>query len=87
MKTLIALTFGCALVLNSALAAEPSAADQKWLTVVEKKVSDGETRVSTPSVERVNLLKQWAAKKNLSVEVTKTDAGYRIELSKRVASK
>ncbi|MCW5554919.1 MAG: hypothetical protein KIS67_22490 [Verrucomicrobiae bacterium] len=87
MKKLIALTFGCALVLNTALAAEPSEADQKWLTVVEKKVTDGESRISTPSLDRVNLLKKWAAKKNYSVEVTKTDAGYRIELSKRVASK
>ena len=85
MKKLIALALACLFTAAVALAAPPSEADQKWLTVVEKKIVDGETDVSTPSEVRVQLLKDWASKKKYSVEVTKSDASFRVKLSKQFA--
>jgi len=87
MKKLTALVLGCLLTVTFAVAAEPSEADQKWLTAVEKMVTNGQTQVSTPSETRVALLKEWAGKNGYSVDVTKTDACYRLELSKRIAQK
>lgn len=85
MKKLIALALACLFTATVALAAPPSEADQKWLSVVEKKIVDGETDVSTPSEDRVQLLKEWATRKKYSVEVTKSDAGFRVKLSKQFA--
>ena len=85
MKKLIAVALACLFTATVALAGSPSEADQKWLTVVEKKIVDGETNVSTPSEGRVHLLKEWAAKKSYSVEVTKVDDGFRVKLSKQLA--
>ena len=65
--------------------AEPSQADQKWLGAVEKMVAKGESTVSTPSQDRVKLVQDWAAKRGYSAQVTKTDAGYRIVLTKSLA--
>ena len=66
---------------------KPSEADQKWLSLVEKKVAEGQMQVSTPSEERVKLLKNWAAGNGCSVEVTKSDTAYRIEVPKLLARK
>jgi rRNA maturation endonuclease Nob1 len=85
MKKFVAIMAGCLLLGGFSAMAEPGATDQKWLTAVQKMVEDGQTRVSTPSEERVKLLKEWAAKQGLSVEVTKTDAGFSIKLQKKVA--
>ena len=68
-----------------AFAGEPSAADQKWLTTVEKMVTDGQSKISTPEEKRANLLKEWAEKKGYTVKVEKTDKGYRVDVSKTVA--
>lgn len=68
-----------------AASAEPTAADQKWLEAVQKMVAAGQTKISTPNQERVTLLKNWAGGQGYSVEVVKTDAGYRIELTKHLA--
>jgi hypothetical protein len=88
MKKIIALTCGLLLGLNSALAAEPSEADQKWLTAVEKKVAQGDTKVSVSSEARIALLKDWATKNGYTVKVTPGDGFQRIELSKtRLAQK
>jgi len=87
MKKFVAIMAGCLMLAGSSAMAEPSATDQKWLTAVQKMVEDGQTRVSTPSEKRVKLLKEWAAKQGLPVEVTKTDAGFSIELQKKVAKK
>jgi hypothetical protein len=87
MKRIIAITCVSLFTLGSAFAGEPSQADQKWLTVIEKKVGQGDTQVSTPSEERVNLLKEWAGKNAYSVTVTKSEGSYRIELSKSLAKK
>jgi hypothetical protein len=87
MKSIIAVAIGGLLTINSALAGDPNPVDQKWLTVVEKKVAQGDTRISTPSEGRVKILKEWAAKNGYSTKVTKRDAGYNVELSKSLAQK
>jgi len=88
MRKLVAALLGSAcLTFCLAASAEPTPADQKWLEVVEKMVAKGEQTVSTPSEERVNLLKTWGTEKGYTVKVTKTDTGYRIEVSKELAQK
>lgn len=87
MKKILALTSACLLIVNAALAGQSSEADQKWLQVVEKKVSAGQTQISTPAQERVALLKQWAASNGYSAQVTQTATSYRVELSKSLAQK
>jgi hypothetical protein len=85
MRKIAAVIASCLLIAGSNAMADPSAADQKWLEAVQKMVEKGQTKVSTPSQERVDLLKKWAAERGFSVDVAKTDAGYRIELTKSVA--
>jgi len=85
MRKLVVITAMGLLVACYCSLAESSPADQKWLTIVQKMVEEGQTKVSTPSEERVKLLKEWAAKQGLSVEVTKTDAGFSIGIHKQVA--
>lgn len=85
MKKLIALSLVALFSATIALASPSNEADQKWLNVVEKKIVAGETTISTPSETRVNLLKEWAVQKTYSVEVVKTEAGFRVELSKQLA--
>jgi len=87
MKKFTAIVIASLLMTGFALAGQPSEADQKWLSVVEKKVAEGQMQVSTPSEERVQLLKDWAATHGYSVEVTKSDIAYRIEVSKLLARK
>lgn len=87
MKRIIAIACVSVFTLGSALGGEASQADQKWLTAIEKKVSQGDTKISTPSEDRVNLLKDWAGKNGYSTTVTKLDSGYRVELSKSLAQK
>jgi hypothetical protein len=65
--------------------AEPSAADQKWLAAVQKMVEKGQTKVSTPSQERVKLLQTWANQHGLSVVVTQADSNYKLEVTKTIA--
>lgn len=57
-------------------------ADQKWLQIVEQKITSGQTEVSTPSKERSDLLKEWAGTKGYTVAVTKTGENFRIALTK-----
>ena len=85
MKKIIIVAIGFLLTLSPVLADGPSAADQKWLTAVQKMVAEGQTKVSTPNKERLSLLKEWAKKNGYSVEVTQNDAGYHIGLSKTLA--
>ncbi|MCU0784085.1 MAG: hypothetical protein MUF81_08580 [Verrucomicrobia bacterium] len=87
MKQIIAIACGGLLSISSALAGEPSQGDQKWLTAIEQKVAQGDTKISTSSEERVKLLKEWAGTKGYTVVVTKCDASYRVELSKSLAQK
>jgi hypothetical protein len=85
MKKLVCLI---ALVVATSFAlAETNEADKKWLDVVQKMVKDGKTQISTPSQERVDLLKEWGRKQGYSVTVNKTEAGFRLELGKLVAKK
>ena len=87
MKKIAVIALGCFLTVSSVRAGEPSAADQKWMTTVQKMVSEGKSQVSTPNKERVRLLKEWAGKNGYSVDVKQNDSGYRIELSKNLAQK
>jgi hypothetical protein len=84
LKTLIAVFF---VTVAVGYAAEISEADQKWLQAVEKMVTKGETKLSTPSEGRVTLLKEWAEKKGYSVKVTKFENGFSIEVASKDASK
>jgi hypothetical protein len=87
MRRITALLLGCMLSASFAFAGEPNSADQKWLQAVEKMVFKGETKISTPIEGRVSLLKEWANKKGYSAKVTKTHAGFAIELSAKEMSK
>jgi hypothetical protein len=87
MKKLTALTSALLLTVGIALAGTPSEADQKWLEIVQKKVAEGQAKVSTPSETRVTLLKEWASTKGYSVEVTKTDKSFQLEVSRAYAQK
>jgi hypothetical protein len=84
MKKITAATIGVLLIAGSIVMAQPSAADQKWLEAVQKMVEEGQTKISTPSKERVDLFKDWAAKKGVSVVVTQVDASYKLEIVKTV---
>ncbi len=87
MKKSIALLLGLSFVVCLTAVAEPSAADQKWMAVAQKKIAKGETKISTPSQARVTLLKEWAAKKGWRIEVTKTESGYRLERSQSIVQR
>ena len=87
MKKLAALLLGCSLTFNFAALGAPQAGDLKWLEAVQKMVAKGESKVSTPSEARANLLKEWAAKQGYSVKATKTATGYSLEVSKNLAQK
>lgn len=87
MKKLLALTSVCVLMTGLAFAAEKSDADQKWLQAVEKKITSGDTKVSTPTEARVTLLKEWAGNNGYTAQVTKKEQSFQVELSKSVAQK
>jgi hypothetical protein len=73
------------LICANALAGEATQADQKWLDAVSKMVAKGKTEVSTPSEVRATLLKEWSEKQGYAVNVTKTEAGFQIQVGKTVA--
>ena len=76
---------GCMLLVGASVMAAPDAADQKWFEAVQKMVVKGQVKVSTPKQERVVLLKKWATEKGFTVQVTKSDSGFVLELSKSIA--
>ena len=86
MKKLTAFTSALLLTVGIALAGTPSEADQKWLEVAQKKAAEGQ-RVSTPSETRATLLREWATTKGYSVEVTKTEKSFQVEVSRAYAQK
>ena len=87
MKKLAAVLLGCVLTFNFAALGEVKEADQKWLEAVQKMVTKGEKKISTPNEDRVNLLKEWGSKKGYTVKVTKTEKGYNIEVAPKEPSK
>ena len=87
MKKIAALLLGCLLTVNFAALGEPQPADQKWLEAVQKMVAKGESKVSTSSETRVNLLKEWGTGQGYSVKATKTETGYSIEVSKQLVQR
>ena len=84
---LSAVFLGCLLTSGFLALAEPSEADQKWLKTVEQMVTKGDKKLSTPSESRVTLLKEWGKKNGYAVEVTKTEKGFALEVSKKDAAK
>jgi hypothetical protein len=86
MKKLTAFTSALLLTVGMAFAGTPSESDQKWLEVAQKKAAEGQ-RVSTPSETRATLLKEWATTKGYSVEVTKTEKSFQLEVSRAFAQK
>ena len=86
MKKLTAFTSALLLTVGIAFAGTPSEADQKWLEVAQKKATEGQ-RVSTPSETRAELLKEWAVNKGYSIEVTKTEKSFQIEVTRAFAQK
>jgi uncharacterized FAD-dependent dehydrogenase len=85
MKKIVLLI---AVVAATCLAnAETKDTDKKWLEAVQKMVAEGKKDVSTPNQARVDLVKEWAKKQGYSVDVSKTQVGFRIELTKPVAKK
>lgn len=87
MKKVLALTSVCLFAVNVICAAPASESDQKWLQVVEKKVSAGQNQISTPAPERVSLLKEWASSNGYTARVSKTEGSFRVELTKTYAQK
>jgi hypothetical protein len=86
MKRILALASICMLATSGVCADNNSnEADQKWLQAVEKKIVAGESKVSTPVAERVDLLKRWATDNGYTAQVVQADNNYRIELSKSLA--
>ena len=85
MKKTILAAASLLLIAGNIAIAEPTAADQKWLTVVQKMVEQGKTQFSTTSQDRVELAKNWAQKNSYSVVIKKTDAGFKLEFSRSVA--
>lgn len=81
------LMVSCLMTSGVAFGEETKAADQKWLEVVKSMVSEGQSVVSTPSETRVNLLKDWSKKNGFAANITKEQAGYRIEITKGFAQK
>ena len=75
------------LAINFAALGETKEADKKWLEAVEKMVTQGEKKVTTPNEDRVNLLKEWGGKKGYTVKVTKTEKGYSVELAPKQNAK
>lgn len=72
----------CLMTAGVAFGAETKTADQKWLEVVQHMVSEGQSVVSTSSEARLTLLKDWSKKNGFAANVTKEQAGYRIEITK-----
>lgn len=91
MKRLASIVLGGLLVASLPALAQsnasknPNSADKQWLTAVKKMVVEGQSTVSTPSEERVTLLKDWATKEGYSAKVTKTEKGFRVSLAKSLA--
>jgi hypothetical protein len=48
-------------------------------------VAKGKYNVSTPNEDRVKLLKAWGKEHGYVVKVTKTEAGFKVELTKELA--
>lgn len=87
MKKPTIFAIACGLITGLALAGPPNESDQKWLTVVQKKVAAGETRISTPLESRVALLRAWADKNGYTVAVTLHQSNHRVEVTKNIAQK
>ena len=62
------------------IAAEPTEADQRWAKAVEQKIAAGPAVVTTTSEVRANLAKAIAAKLGRLATVTKSDAGYTVDV-------
>lgn len=87
MKRITALVLSGLLFTSLALVGAPNEADQKWLKAVEQKITAGGNNVTTPSQDRVDLLKTWAEKNGYSVTIAKVETTFRISVNKNLARK
>jgi hypothetical protein len=87
MRKSLVFVFACLLTTSVLQATEPGPADQKWLQAVQKMVTKGETKVTTPNEERVSLVKDWAEKNGYAVKVSKTGNSFTIEFASKDSSK
>ncbi len=86
MKKTLLLSIVAFLSLNVLAAGTSlSPADEKWLGVIEKMVSNGHNEISTPNAVRAELLRDWARKNGYTIQETKSVATIRIKLSKDIA--
>lgn len=83
----IAITTTCLLAAGIVFADDKNQADTRWLAVVEKKITSGQTQISTPMEGRANLLKEWAGRNGYSVQITKSENGFRANVAKTLAQK
>jgi hypothetical protein len=81
MKKVISALVGVCWIAGTVAIAAPSESDQKWLDTVQKMVERGNNRVTTPSNERVNLVKDWSAKSGMTVKVTQAGSSYTMEIT------
>jgi hypothetical protein len=87
MKKIAALALGLFILSNYTVLAETSEADQKWLSAVQTMVSEGKTKISTPSESRANLLKEWGTTKGYTVLMLKDAQGFTLDLRKTAAKR
>ncbi len=83
MKKIAAFALGLFLASTLVSFAEPTEADKKWLGAVKTMVTEGKNKVTTPSQERVDLLKKWGADQGYTVKVTKTEKGFALEVTRK----
>jgi hypothetical protein len=81
MKKITSILLSGVLLLAFTAFGEPQKADQKWLEAVQQIVTKGEKKVTTPSAERANLLKEWGTKNGYALKVTKNQTAYVIEVT------
>lgn len=87
MKKIVVLLLGIVLLNGAVFAEGASEADQKWLAIVEKMVSQGKNEIATASEARLDLVKNWAANNGYKAEVKKTEQGFQVTLAKNLAQK
>ena len=78
MKNILISILAVTLLVLSAGATEISKQDAKWAEVVKKMMAKGETKLSTPSNTRVEIIKDLAKKSNRECRVAKKGVTYEV---------
>jgi len=69
------------MVTYAVSASELSEADQKWAAAVEKMITKGTQRISTPDAKRAELAVELAKKLNHEGRIEKSQTGYVVYFS------